>query len=143
MSNRDARIEKHPKYKNISFIVQDAAEPIELSPAKKEYDTVIQSMGLCSHRSPVDLLRNLGKLCKRDSGKIILLEHGRSHYEWLNNILDSLAPEHAERWGCWWNRDVEGIVKESGLVVEKVSRYHFGTTYWIEARPAESSAPTS
>lgn len=133
--------EQYPKYKNIRFIVQDAAEPIRLPQTGKEYDTVIQSMGLCSHSSPVELLRNLGKTCKRDGGKIILLEHGRSHYKWLNDVLDSLAPKHAETWGCWWNRDVEAILKESGLVIDKISRYHFGTTYWIEARPAESLSP--
>ncbi|KAH8146471.1 uncharacterized protein LAJ45_09417 [Morchella importuna] len=131
---------KYPKYKKASFIVQDAAEPIPPPPTGKGYDTVIQSMGLCSHHSPVDLLRNLGKICK-DDGRIILLEHGRSHYDLLNNVLDSLAPKHAETWGCWWNRDVEGILKESGLVIDKVSRYHFGTTYWIEARPAKPSPP--
>ncbi|KAI5838629.1 ubiquinone/menaquinone biosynthesis-related protein [Morchella snyderi] len=129
---------KYPKYKNASFVVQDAAEPITPPPTGKGYDTVIQSMGLCSHHSPVELLRNLGKICK-DDGKIILLEHGRSHYDLLNNALDSLAPKHAETWGCWWNRDIEGILKESGLVIDKVSRYHLGTTYWIEARPAKSS----
>lgn len=36
-----------------------------------------------------------------------------------------------------WNRDIEGILKESGLKVEKVSRfgYYLGTIYWIEATP--------
>lgn len=40
-----------------------------------------------------------------------------------------------------WNRDIEGILKESGLKVDKISRYHFGTTYWIEATPRQQ-APT-
>lgn len=115
------------------FIVQDAAAPI-LSPSDDKFDTVVQSMGICSHRSPVQLLRSLGDACK-DDGTIILLEHGRSHYEWLNRILDRYAEKHADTWGCWWNRDIEGIVGQSGLRVLKMKRYHFGTTYWIEAQP--------
>lgn len=129
-------IKRHPTYANVSFLVQDASRPIR-SPSIQKFDTVIQSMGLCSHRSPVQLLRNLGEACKPE-GKIILLEHGRSHYDWLNKVLDNLAPKHASTWGCWWNRDISKILEDSGLRVEKVSRYHFGTTYWIEARPPSS-----
>jgi methyltransferase OMS1 len=130
---RTAFYERFPKYKNLHFAVQDAAAPLS-PPGGGKFDTVIQSMGLCSHHSPVQLLRNLGDVCKED-GNIILLEHGKSHYEWLNRILDRYADKHAETWGCWWNRDVEAIVNESGLRVVKMSRYHFGTTYWIEAKP--------
>ncbi|KAF8420657.1 S-adenosyl-L-methionine-dependent methyltransferase [Tirmania nivea] len=128
--------ERYPHYKNVRFVLQDVETPIP-SPTGQGYDRVIQTMGLCSHHSPVQLLHNLESLCKKDGGKIILLEHGRSHYDWLNKILDYGAPKHAETWGCWWNRDIEGILKESGLNVEKISRYHFGTTYWIEATPRQ------
>ncbi|KAL7270138.1 hypothetical protein RUND412_007167 [Rhizina undulata] len=135
--------EKYQKYSNVRFFVQDAGDKIAPPPSGETegYDTIIQSMGLCSHHSPAELLRNLGSLCKKD-GKIILLEHGRSYYDWLNRILDNFAPQHADTWGCWWNRDIEGILKESGLEVKKISRYHFGTTYWIEATPAKASSVT-
>lgn len=126
-------LEKHPKFKNASFVEQDAAKPLR-TPSGEKFDTVVQSMGMCSHHSPVRLLQSLGDACK-DDGKIILLEHGRSKYEWLNLILDRHAERHAETWGCWWNRDVEGILAQSGLRINKISRYHFGTTYWIEAQP--------
>lgn len=129
----------HPKYTNATrFLVQDAAAPIRTSTGEK-FDTVLQTMGICSHHSPVQLLRSLGDACKPE-GTIILLEHGRSHYDWLNRILDRYADKHADTWGCWWNRDIEGIVGQSGLRVSKLKRYHFGTTYWIEAKPAVMEA---
>ncbi|KAF8460363.1 S-adenosyl-L-methionine-dependent methyltransferase [Kalaharituber pfeilii] len=128
--------ERYPQYRSARFILQDAEAPL-YSPSGQGYDTVVQTMGLCSHHSPVRLLKNLESLCKKDGGKIILLEHGRSYYDWLNRILDYAAPSHAETWGCWWNRDIEGILKDSGLKVDKISRYHFGTTYWIEATPRQ------
>jgi methyltransferase OMS1 len=124
---------RYPDYQKVYFTIQDAATPLK-APSGGKFDTIIQSMGLCSHHSPVALLRNLGNACKED-GNIILLEHGKSHYDWLNRILDRFAEKHAETWGCWWNRDVEAILKESGLRVVKLRRYHFGTTYWIEAKP--------
>ncbi|KAI5815773.1 S-adenosyl-L-methionine-dependent methyltransferase [Pyronema omphalodes] len=125
---------RYPKYaEKVRFLVQDAGEPMRTKTGER-FDTVVQSMGMCSHHSPVKLLNNLGDACK-DEGNIILLEHGKSHYEWLNRILDLGADKHAEKWGCWWNRDIEAILGESNLRVEKVSRYHFGTTYWIEAKP--------
>lgn len=117
---------------------QDAAKELRTVSGDK-FDTVIQSMGICSHHSPTRLLQSLGDACK-DDGKIILLEHGRSKYEWLNIILDRHAERHAETWGCWWNRDVEGIVRQSGLRITNITRYHFGTTYWIEAQPPPREA---
>jgi methyltransferase OMS1, mitochondrial len=93
-------------------------------------------MGLCSTPRPVELLKGIGSICSKD-GQILLLEHGRSHYQWMNNMLDNLAPAHANRFGCWWNRDIGKIVDESGLEVVKVKRYHLGTTWWIELRPAK------
>lgn len=127
-------LKRYPKYaEKVRFLVQDAGDPMRTKTGER-FDTVVQSMGMCSHHSPVKLLNNLGDACK-DEGNIILLEHGKSHYDWLNRILDLGADKHAEKWGCWWNRDIETILGESDLRVQKVSRYHFGTTYWIEAKP--------
>jgi len=33
---------------------------------------------------------------------------------------------HAEKWGCWWNRDINQIVEEAGLVVHEKANYHLG-----------------
>lgn len=128
-------IAHHREYISRSrFLVRDAAAEVRTASGDK-FDTVVQTMGICSHHSPVKLLQSLGDACKPD-GTIILLEHGRSHYDWLNRILDRYADKHADTWGCWWNRDIEGIVSQSGLRINKLKRYHFGTTYWIEAQPA-------
>ncbi|KAK6534506.1 hypothetical protein TWF281_005823 [Arthrobotrys megalospora] len=124
---------RYPRYGHISFAPQDAGKPIK-SPSGEGFDRVIQTMGLCSQKCPVETLRNLEQHCK-PGGKILLLEHGRSHYEWLNNILDAYVLDHARNWGCFWNRDISGILEESGLVVTKISRFHLGTTWLIEASP--------
>lgn len=117
------------------------------------YDTIIQTFGLCSTPNPVSLLNNLGRLCKKTSptgnsrssgdesdnahadGQILLLEHGRSHYNWMNAILDASAQQHADKYGCWYNRDIGKIVENSELEVVSIRRFHLGTTWEVVLRP--------
>ncbi|CAN9093073.1 unnamed protein product [Alternaria alternata] len=126
----------HKEYfSRVFFKQQSATDPI--TPpygAQDGYDTVIQTMGLCSTHEPVKLLQNL-EVSTNENGQILLLEHGKSHYEWLNSMLDKTAPAHADEHGCWWNKDIGKIVEESGLEVVDIKRYNFGTTWWLQLRP--------
>lgn len=99
------------------------------------YDTIIQTMGLCSTTQPTTLLKSLSTLL-RPGGRILLLEHGKSHYDWLNVLLTNSAPAHAARFGCWWNKDIGRICQDSGLEIVEIRRpwWMFGTTWWVELR---------
>ncbi|KAI9104699.1 S-adenosyl-L-methionine-dependent methyltransferase [Phlyctochytrium arcticum] len=99
-----------------------------------KFDTVIDTFGLCSCSDPVKALNEMGRTCKPD-GKILLLQHGRGYLAWLNDALDKTANDHAEKWGCWWNRDIDSMVEAAGLEIVESRRYHFGTTVWIVAKP--------
>lgn len=127
----------HPEFFNrVFFKQQSALDPI--TPpygAQDGYDTVLQTMGLCSTPEPERLLHTLEAATKEEGGQILLLEHGKSHYEWLNGLLDKTAPSHALEHGCWWNKDIGKIVEDSGLEVVEIKRYNFGTTWWVELRP--------
>ncbi|KAF4630881.1 hypothetical protein G7Y89_g7255 [Cudoniella acicularis] len=100
----------------------------------EKYDTVVQTMGLCSVGDPVALLKCLGNVVKEEEGRILLLEHGRGRWQWLNGILDKFAEGHAKEFGCWWNRDLSKVVSESGLQLVTLDTWHGGTTYWIELK---------
>lgn len=137
------------KIGSVEFRAQSALEPIKGPTDSKamargqeagKFDTIVQTMGLCSTPQPEKLLQRMGEILKRD-GKILLLEHGRGTHDWLNNILDKAAPGHADKHGCWWNKDIGAIVDKSGLEVAKISRpwYHFGTTWWVELRKSEKA----
>ena len=157
----------------VEFVVGDASVTGTVEQPRGGFDTIVQTMGLCSTSDPVGLLRRLGELCKKptskgmaqtgkekvaqdrgvggkhwkeavksmdegedyDGGRILLLEHGRGYYDWLNNMLDGLAFSHADHYGCWWNRDIGAIVEKSGLEVEYMKRYHWGTTWELVLRP--------
>lgn len=104
------------------------------------FDTVVDTFGLCSYDDPVVVLREMARVCKKDGGKILLLEHGRSK-TWgsLSQYLDKHAERHAKNWGCVWNRDLDGILKEAGLELSRVDTYHFGTTYYVICRPSSAT----
>ena len=109
------------------------------------FDTIVQTMGVCSMSDPVGFLRQMNYLVRQPGeasseegdpgGRILLLEHGRGRYEWINRFLDTSAVMHADRYGCWFNKDIGELVKESGLKIEMVKRYHLGTTWEFVLRP--------
>lgn len=111
------------------FRVQSAGEAVPL-PEPEGFDTVVQTMGVCSELNAVGVLENLGVMVKPEVGRVLLLEHGKGYYGWVNRILDRTAPMHADRHGCWFNKDIGDIVKESGLEIVEEKRFHFGTTWW-------------
>ncbi|ETW08542.1 hypothetical protein H310_01102 [Aphanomyces invadans] len=127
---------------NLPSHIQTAIMSAEdLDVADDSFDTVVDTFALCSVDNPVQMLQEMQRVCK-PNGKILLLEHGKSNYSWLTYVLDKFALKHAERWGCFWNRDILKIVSDAGLEVESSYRFHFGTTYYIIARPNSSSKAT-
>jgi methyltransferase OMS1, mitochondrial len=133
--------EQHPKFRGqVEFVVADAGAKgaINPPPGSGGFDTIIQTFGLCSMTDPVEYMRTMSDLLKKpgtngaEGGRILLLEHGRGHYWWINYVLDGLAKEHADRFGCWWNRDIGKIVQDSGLKIVGLKRYHFGTTWALQ-----------
>jgi methyltransferase OMS1 len=99
-------------------------------------------MGLCSTENPVALLKALGDVLEDEAGKILLIEHGRGRWKWLNGLLDKTAEAHAHEFGCWWNRDLAKIVEDSGLEVVNFSTKHGGTTSWIELKKPKTNETT-
>lgn len=126
----------HPGYEQCSFYTQAAMDPLPASAMpEKGFTTIVQTMGICSTPTPAATLAHLGNLANPNDGKLLLLEHGRSNYDWINWILDKAAAKTADKHGCWFNRDIGKILEESGLVIEKVERSQFGTVWFVEARP--------
>lgn len=157
----------------VKFVVGDASDRLVISRPAGGFDTIIQTMGICSMANPVGFLKRLGELCRQPGesslsenaksavennkrsdycsseevnetasradgdkgGRILLLEHGRSHHGFINRFLDNNAKLHAHRYGCWNNKHIEQVVQDSGLEIESSSRYHFGTTYEYVLRP--------
>lgn len=115
--------------------VQSDAHDLSATFSDERFDTVVDTFGLCSFEDPVYVLQEMQKVCKPD-GQILLLEHGVSNSRWMRKFMDKKATKHAHSWACIFNRDIEGIIEKSGLVVQSIERRHFGTTYFIVAKPS-------
>ncbi|KAH8884667.1 hypothetical protein GQ53DRAFT_751956 [Thozetella sp. PMI_491] len=134
----------------VRLVMADAQDPLVAPPNvpslpqnhNEKYDTIVQTFGLCSVADPAKLLESMASRLKPGSGRILLLEHGRGWLDWINRRLDGSAEKHFQRYGCWWNRDIEKIVREAektipGLEVvrlDRVGRLQFGTTLFIELK---------
>jgi methyltransferase OMS1 len=127
---RQKVLELQKKRENPQFAVLKA-DCAKLDFPDSTFDTVVDTFGLCSFDDPVAVLKELERVCKPD-GKILMLEHGRSKtFDWITKYLDKNAERHAKNWGCVWNRDLDRIVEESGLQLERIHTWHFGTTYYM------------
>ena len=102
------------------------------------FDTVVDSLSLCTLTQPVQALREMARVCK-PKGRILLLEHGRSSREGLARWQDKKADKHAKHLGCNWNRDILGLVGEANLVVVSSKQYCLGIFHAIEIKPTSMS----
>jgi len=111
-----------------------AAAPV----ADTKADEVVDESKRMDYGAPEKDFEAENKPAVDKGGKILLLEHGRSTLGFVNDFMDSVAKEHADRYGCWWNKDIEKVVNASGLVVESMNRSAFGTVYEYVLRPGPS-----
>jgi ubiquinone/menaquinone biosynthesis C-methylase UbiE len=98
----------------------------------ESFDAVVDTMSLCTFPNPVATLKELARVC-RPSGRVLLLEHGRSDRAWLGGFQDRRAGKHAEPLGCQWNREPLQLVEQSGLRILHAERHFFGVFHLIEA----------
>jgi ubiquinone/menaquinone biosynthesis C-methylase UbiE len=102
------------------------------------FDTVVDTLSLCTFPDPVLALHEMARVC-RDSGRILLFEHGRCRWDWLARYQDRKAAEHASSLGCEWNRDHIALVQQAKLPLVAVKRRLFGFYYIIETAPPRRS----
>ncbi|KAI0446317.1 hypothetical protein F4803DRAFT_504322 [Xylaria telfairii] len=125
-----------------------APPTLSSSDTPQKYDTILQTFGLCSVQDPVSLLSLMASSVQPNTGRIVLLEHGRSIWDVVNGLLDRGARAHHERFGCWWNRDIEVIVNAAarripGLEIVRLERPGWataGTHVVVELRVRDADA---
>lgn len=121
--------QSYPNFKKVAFTVGKAEDLVKLSTSMK-YDTIFEAFGLCAHEDPVLALKNMATLLK-PGGRIVLLEHGRSNWQFINNHLDFKSEKRMKTWACRWNLDIGQIVDEAGLDITYEKRVHLTTTWML------------
>ena len=106
----------------VSFLVADA----EALPFRDNtFDTVVSTLSTCTFPNPVTALQETGRVCGA-TGKVLLLEHGRSDREWLSRWQDRHADQFVKPLGCHWNREPLDIAHKAGLRIDTARRFFFG-----------------
>jgi len=98
------------------------------------FDTVISTLSTCSFYNPLIALQEMQRVCKPD-GKILLIEHGRSSWEWLGKYQDDHVHQQIEMGGCRWNQEPQELVKEVGLNILHAERALFGIFHTMVISP--------
>lgn len=123
--------EKFPLFKKVAYVTGRAEDLANLAKDDSvKYDTIVEAFGVCAHEDPVAALKNMLKLL-RPGGRIVLLEHGRSNWDFINNHLDFRAEKRMKTWACRWNLDIGDIVDDAGLDITYEKRAHLGTTWML------------
>ncbi|KAL7664440.1 Methyltransferase domain-containing protein [[Candida] zeylanoides] len=140
---RDKFRREHPSFRKAAFTVGRAEDLVALAGDDAiKYDTIVETFGLCSHEDPVLALRNMQRLL-RPGGRIVLLEHGRSTYDFINNHLDFRAEKRMQTWACRWNLDIGELIEDAGLDVTYQKRVHLGTTWMLVCKRPEDPVKPS
>ena len=106
----------------VSFLVADA----EALPFRDNtFDTVVSTLSTCTFPNPVTALQETGRVCGA-TGKVLLLEHGRSDREWLSRWQDRHADQFVQPLGCHWNREPLDLAHKAGLRLDNARRFFFG-----------------
>ncbi|HEY7536241.1 MAG TPA: class I SAM-dependent methyltransferase [Thermodesulfobacteriota bacterium] len=114
---------------SISLLTMDAEN---LAFKDATFDTVLCTLSLCTIPDPIKALSEMKRVCKSE-GKILLLEHVRSHNSFLGKIQDWLTPLSLRKKGCHLNRNTLENVKEAGLNIEYLENHAAGTFKIIHA----------
>ena len=101
------------------------------------FDTVISSLSTCSFYNPINALQEIRRVCK-PNGKILLIEHGRSSWEWVGKYQDRHVHQQIEQGGCRWNQEPQELVKEAGLKIVQSERSLLGIFHTIKASPGKA-----
>ena len=130
--------QKFPNFKKVAFTKGKAEDLLQMAgdDDNLKYDTIVEAFGLCCHEDPVKVLQNMSKLLK-PGGRIVLLEHGRSKWQFMNNHLDFRSAKRWDTWKCRWNLDIGELVDAAGLDIVKEKRAHLSTTWMLVLKRPE------
>lgn len=108
--------EKTGPYQNIRLMEMDAQQ---MQFDDNSFDTVITSCVFCSVPDPVQGLKEIGRVCKR-GGKILMLEHVRSHKKLVGTLMDvfNFIPLHV--YGANINRETYQNLLNAGFKPEYI-----------------------
>jgi ubiquinone/menaquinone biosynthesis C-methylase UbiE len=118
---------------NAAFLRSDIEA---LSYPEDSFDTVVSTLSFCGYDHPADVLRNIMRWCKPE-GQILLMEHGISSNGMISTMQKWTDPLFRRIVGCHLDRDILGLLHQSGLHITRMEHYLAGCVHLIWASPAK------
>jgi ubiquinone/menaquinone biosynthesis C-methylase UbiE len=116
---------------NIDLIEMDVQK---LKFDDQSFDTVLATFVFCSVPDPIQGLKEVKRVCRKD-GKIILLEHVRPVNKLLGKIFDVLNPLIVKLMGVNINRETVRNIKKAGLKIEQERNLFHDIVKMVVASP--------
>lgn len=124
-----------PKFSKPLTLVNARAESLPFP--DNSFDTVLSQFSLCSIEDPVAAIREMARVAR---GRVILVEHGLSYWSivrWLGYWTSLFPdPQHPWSYGCYQDRDILALLKESGVKVKKMQTSSLGHVYLLTLGPS-------
>lgn len=98
------------------------------------FDTIVSTLSFCSYINPLEMLHKIKRWCKPD-GTILLMEHGISSNFLVSTAQKALNPLLYRIYGCHHTRDIMGLIRESGIGIDREESYSLNMVHLIWARP--------
>jgi len=98
------------------------------------FDTVCDSLCLCTYPDPVKALQEMMRVCK-PGGRLLLLEHGLSDRNWMKRYQYWRAEAQAKPLGCCWTREPQELMKQAGINILSARRHFLGMFHEVIAEP--------
>ncbi|NQX46074.1 class I SAM-dependent methyltransferase [Paenibacillus tritici] len=112
------------------------ADMEDMSFPAQSFDTVVSTLSMCSYKNPLGMLEKINRWCKPD-GTILLMEHGIGSNFMVSTLQRALNPLLYRIYGCHHTRDILGLVRESGMLIQRAERYSLNMVHLIWAAPQQ------
>jgi len=130
MLEKAKRAAKHHHLK-VDFICSDIEE---MNFSDHSFDTIVSTLSFCSYDNPIMVLDKIKSWC-RPNGQILLMEHGISSNLAVSVVQKAFNPLLYRTYGCHHTRNILGLIRESGLKINKVESYWLNMVHIIWASP--------
>jgi ubiquinone/menaquinone biosynthesis C-methylase UbiE len=134
----EAMLEKARRAAKLYQIDADfiCADIEEMNFSDHSFDTIVSTLSFCSYDNPLMVLDKINRWC-RPYGRILLIEHGISSNLAVSAIQKALNPLLYRVYGCHHTRNILGLLRESGIKIDKAESYWLNMVHLIWAKPRQ------